>query len=144
TPQTGQPAGEAGLPDPQVLNRYDIQVEIDFEALSFQGQQSVAYVNTEDTALDVLYFRLLPNGGSSYGNGSLEVEQTTVNSQEVSVERSGDGLILAVPLPTSLQPDERIQVEFTFRGEVPRGFGGGYGIYNYRDEVMTLAGWYPI
>lgn len=144
TPQTGQPTRESGLPDPQLVNQYDIQAAIDFEALTFEGRQSVTYINTEDTALDALYFRLLPNGGSSYGDGSLEIEQAAVNGQAVSVERSEDGLIAAVPLSAPLQPGEQTQVELAFRGEVPREFGGGYGIYNFSDEVMTLAGWYPI
>lgn len=131
------------------LTRYTINVNVDTVAHAFAGHAKVEWINTEDLTLDSLYFRLLPNGGLTYGNGSLNVLYTWVNGRDVETKLSISGTVLQVRLPQSLSPGERTQVEFEFQGRVPVDFGGeqspwAYGIYNMSRGVLALSSWYPI
>ncbi len=133
----------------QVAPRYAISLTVNFDAHQIQGHEVIDYTNAEEVALDRLYLRLLPNGHGSYGNGSLEVADTLLDGETVSPTLSLNDSILEVPLPAPLQPDEHARLELNFSGDVPLDFGGeatpaGYGIYNYSNNIMALANWYPI
>jgi hypothetical protein len=109
----------------------------------------VQYTNTETTSLDKVYFRLLPNGHESYGNGSLTVSRTQVNGQTAETQLTLENTVLEIPLATPLAPGQRLRFDLDFSGQVPIDFGGsqtpsGYGIYNISEDVMALSGWYPI
>ena len=128
---------------------YSIALDIDPSLRSFEGEALVKYTNQEDVALDELYFRLLPNGHKSYGDGSLAVSQVLLDGQAASTELSQQDTVLKVSLPESLPPGESVEIELSFEGQVPLDFGGtaepaGYGIYNLTQDVLALSGWYPI
>jgi hypothetical protein len=130
-------------------SRYTIALNIDPSLQSFQGRLRVKYTNQEDVALNEVYFRLLPNGHKSYGNGSLTVSEVLLNGEGISTELSLQDTVLKLELPESLPPGESVEVEMVFEGEVPLDFGGeaepaGYGIYNLGQDVLALSGWYPI
>ena len=148
--QTRSNQEQALLPDQSLdyavlsnTNHYAIDLQIDYQALAFQGQERLAYINSEDTTLDRLYFRLLPNGGGSFGDGSLQVSDVQVDQQPVETQLSLNDTVLEVPLAQPLSPGQNAQIDMQFQGEVPEDFGGGYGIYNYTEGVMALAAWYP-
>ena len=129
--------------------RYLLALDIDPSLRSFQGRGRVEYTNQEDIPLDEVYFRLLPNGQKSYGNGSLSVREVQVDGSLASTELSQQDTVLKVDLPDSLAPGEGVEIELAFAGEVPLDFGGeaepaGYGIYNLSQDVLALSGWYPI
>jgi hypothetical protein len=131
------------------LTQYDIALTIQKDRHSFEGQARVILWNNEKDALRSLFFRLLPNGGDSYGDGELTVLQTWVGRQPAKTALTLDDSILEVFLPADLQPGDHVQVDFEFQGLVPIDFGGGgapfaYGIFNYAEEVLALSGWYPI
>ncbi|HEX7974166.1 MAG TPA: hypothetical protein VF498_07145, partial [Anaerolineales bacterium] len=143
TEQTGLPASLLAAP------QYTITLSIDYPAHTFQGQEIVYYTNAENTSLDRIYFRLFPNGRSSYGNGSLRVSQVVLGDQPAQSKLSLSDSVLEVPLPQALEPGEHAQFRLDFAGVVPVDFGGsattaGYGIYNFTHNVLTLANWYPI
>ena len=143
------PAARADLLALNHLTHYQIQVALNLVDLILEGQSRVDYTNTEDVALDRLNFRLFPNGGSSYGNGSLTVSQVVVDGQPVETQLTVDDSVVEVQLPQELSPGEQAQLEFVFSGVIPRNFGGsetpeGYGIYNFTNDVLALGGWYPI
>ena len=134
---------------PEILNRYLLNVTIEPDQYRFQGTLQLEYTNTENSTLEQLYFRLLPNGQRSYGNGSLNVSEVKVDGVLQPTSLSVDDSVLEVETGKSVAPGEQVQVEMSFRGQVPQDFGGsqpvnGYGIYNYSDGVMALANWYPI
>ena len=140
-----QPAYQADLQALQDLTRYDIQVDLDYDASTFLGHETVIYTNTEEVSLDSLYFRLLPNGGRSYGDGSLTASGLTQDGQPVETTLSLDDSVLEVKLANPLDPGEQTRIEMDFVGQVPEDFGGeGYGIYNFSQGVLALSGWYPI
>ncbi len=148
---------QAALIDPKQLElpvldgapRYQISLNLSDDLVSFQGKAEVEVTNRTGAALSELYFRLLPNGDSSYGNGGLKVLQTSINGMPAETELSAEDTVLNITLPDGLEPLEMVRVGFQFIGEVPVDFGGGqtpagYGIYNYSDGVLALSGWYPI
>lgn len=129
--------------------RYTMQLALDYQALTFQGLAQVDYNNSENVPLERLYFRLLPNGGGSYGDGSLVVTQVEVAGQPAQVKLSLKDTLLEIKLPGVLHPGESLRMDFEFNGAVSKDFGNrahptGYGIYNYSDGVLALSGWYPI
>jgi hypothetical protein len=129
--------------------RYTLMLDIDPSLSRFQGRLRVEYTNQESVPLDEVYFRLLPNGGKSYGDGSLTVSDVRVDGETTTGKLSMQDTVLAVDLPASLAPGQRLKIDLEFAGEVPLDFGSGtagYGIYNLdRDQdFLSLSGWYPI
>ncbi len=143
------PAARQDLAALEGASRYSLALDIDPSLDSFQGRARVEYTNQESVPLDKVYFRLLPNGGKSYGDGSLTVSKVQVDGEEAAGKLSMQDSVLEVALPASLAPGGRAQFDLEFAGEVPLDFGSGtagYGIYNLDREkdVLSLSGWYPI
>jgi hypothetical protein len=139
------PEARGDLEALQDLTRYNISAEVDLEELTFSGQVSLVYTNTETATLDRLYFRLFPNGGKAYGDGSLTVRRAVQEGNLLGTNLSLDDSVLEVQLPAELQPGEQARLELDFTGKVPRNFGfSGYGIYNFADDVLALSGWFPL
>ncbi len=129
--------------------RYLLVLQIDPSLLSFSGQARIIYTNREDTTLNEIYLRLLPNGQKSYGDGSLTVSQVLVDGASAATELSSSDTVLKVSLPASLAPGGQTELTMAFQGNIPLDFGGGatpagYGIYNFSQGVLALSGWYPI
>ncbi len=129
--------------------RYRIALDVDPDAVHFRGISGVTYTNTENVPLDEVYFRLLPNGQKSYGNGSLAVSAVRIAGQPAETQLSDSDTVLKVKLPARLEPGGQTTFELAFDGVVPVDFGGndepaGYGIYNFSENVLALSGWYPI
>lgn len=142
------PPARALLPALIALTQYTIGVNVEYARRSFQGHVRVDYTNTEQVPLDRLYFRLFPNGGGPYGNGSLSVSRVSVNGQRAQTALSLHDTVLEVRLRHTLAPGEQVQVALDFTGVISEDFGTpeatGYGIYKHTGSVITLAGWYPV
>jgi hypothetical protein len=141
------PENQAGLEAYSDLTRYTLQYTLNDPPDTFIGHARVDYANRETVSLDSLFFRLLPNGGKSYGDGSLTVSSAVVNGQAVELTQSSDGTSLELRLQQPLPPSGSVQVDLDFSGIVPNDFGdgsSGYGIYNYYAGVLTMANAYPL
>ncbi len=143
------PAAQERLPALLGAPRYTIQLEVDYAGHAYTAHSQVAYTNAEEVALDRLYFRLLPNGKGSFGDGSMSVSQVLVDGQPVETTLSGNDTILEIRLPTELEPGRDVQLDFDFSGVVSLDFGGqaepyGYGIFSLSQDVLALSAWYPI
>jgi hypothetical protein len=140
-----QPAAQEHLKSLGDLTRFTIQVSVDTAGHTLQGHSRVVYTNTENVSLDSLFFRLLPNGGSSYGGGSLSVSRTTQDGQPVETSLSLSDSVIEARLADPLEPGEHAQIEMDFAGAVPhRSSEMGYGFFNQFEGSMALAGWYPM
>lgn len=139
------PAFQDDVKDLKGIPRYDLQFEIDFAQASFRGELMLQYTNLENTDLDRLYFRLFPNGGKSYGDGSLQVSGVREGEKELQWKLSMQDTVLKVILDQPLHPGDAVALRMDFAGRVPDSFGvTGYGIYNRSQGVMALANAYPI
>lgn len=149
---SGQGDGDQLVLDGQILEgtpHYRIDLDIDLDALKFWGEMYLDYVNTEDISLDRLYFRLLPNGNGSFGDGSLSVSVVEVNGTPVNTTLSEKDTVLQVHLLESVKVGQKAELRFVFEGIIPENFGNsgissGYGIFNYSNSVLTLSAWYPM
>jgi tartrate-resistant acid phosphatase type 5 len=138
------PSARAELAGLEGLTHYDLSLNIDFNDGSYNGSATVDYRNDEGMPLDALNFRLLPNGGRSYGDGELVVAAARVNDMPAKTSPSLDDTVLQVELASLLEPGECTRIEFEFQGRAARDFsGGGYGIHTRTGATLTLSGWYP-
>lgn len=129
--------------------KYNIKLIIDKDASPYTGNMRLKYTNIEEIALDELYFRLLPNDGGAYGNGSLTVSEVKVEGVPVNQELSLNDSVLKIDLPEEILPGESLKVEMQFIGQVPgniqeENVTTGYGIYNLSRQALTLSAWYPM
>ncbi len=130
------------------LSEYAIQVTLDPLNHAFYGSLQLDYTNTETVPLDRLYFRLFPNAGSTYGNGSLLITAASVSGKLVQTTLSVENTVIEVPLPRILATGAKTRVALDFTGVLPLDFGGpegdAYGIYNQSGSLMMLMNWYPL
>lgn len=130
------------LPD---IPHYDIQLKVDFKNASYTGSAKIDYTNLEGITLGSLFFRLFPNGGKVYGEGSLEVSSVKVDGRDMQTNLSFSDSVFEVMLDKPIPAEKHILISMDFYGTVPVDFrGGGYGLYNLKEEVLSLAGWYPM
>lgn len=124
---------------------YDIDLEIDYGGARYSGEMTLDYTNNESVTLQRLFFRLYPNGGKSYGAGSLKVLEINAGGRIAARHASLNDSVLVLDLNEPLDPGERLSMDFVFQGRVPRDFaGGGYGIFGLNRDVMALANAYPM
>jgi hypothetical protein len=142
------PAARIDAPDPAELARYGITLEIAKDYLRFSGQMRVSVPNNSHDEWALLHFRLFPNAGKTYGDGSLQVDKVMLGERRLPTQLSANDSVLQVQLPEPLLPGERVELVLDFRGKVSEDFGGeqghGYGIYNFSDGVLALSGWFPM
>jgi tartrate-resistant acid phosphatase type 5 len=138
------PSARADIDILEGLTYYNLSLTVNFDEGSYYGIAVIDYRNDEGLPLEELYFRLLPNGGRSYGDGELIVETSRFNGQAAHTTLSLDDTVLRLEIPTVLEPGDCARVEFDFRGRAARDFtGGGYGIHTRTGSTLTLSGWYP-
>jgi hypothetical protein len=110
------PAAQGNLAALPAIPRYTLQVAINYADRTFSGHAQVDYTNLEEIPLEQLYFRLLPNGGRTYGDGSLDVSSVSVDGQPVKTafldDTSWRTTARALPLRAA-------QVQMEFAGKVP-------------------------
>ncbi|MGD1995675.1 MAG: M1 family metallopeptidase [Anaerolineae bacterium] len=127
------------LPD---APRYEIWLTVDPELSQVTGQQQVRYTNTDEVALDCLYFRLFPNT-PGYG-GEMTVGGLTVNGGPVTPTTELADSALRVPLEPSLGPGQTVTVHTDFTVTVPTSGDFGYAQLSWLDGVMALPNVYPL
>lgn len=114
--------------------RYQIQLKIDFDALSYAGSERVRWVNQGEHATEVLYFHLYsnlrPESSTPAGPGSqrTENEEPRIDITEVRAAADGtpltysiddQGMTLRVSLREPVPPGKSAEVVVGFKGNVP-------------------------
>jgi hypothetical protein len=125
----------AGQAEQKERARYQIELKIDFDALSYAGTERVRWVNLGDHATAVLYFHLYANlrpdqASSSAGSGTqlTEIEEPRIDITEVrsAADRTplnysidDQGTTLRVNLREQVLPGKATEVIVGFKGIVP-------------------------
>jgi hypothetical protein len=121
---------------------YEIDLQVDLEAVQVTGQQVVRYANNEQAALDDLYLQLLPNT-PNYG-GTMTVTQITLRGQPVTPTVEREGTALHFPLDPPLAAGEALTLSAQFVIDVPTVGYRGHALFSYRRGVMALPTAYAI
>lgn len=140
------------------IDHYIIEVDFNPEKKMYWAHQKVYYINNTALELDVIYFHLYPNAFKSmetapilftgrtisheeYVPGYMEIEEIRLEKEEIQYEIGGVGdTILKLILSKPLRPEERVEIEFTYKVKLPTNidrFGFGEDVYNF-------GNWYPI
>lgn len=113
--------------------RYDIQLKIDIDALSYAGSERVRWINRSDHSVAVLYFHLYSNlrpaqASNSTNSHSTETEEPRIDITEVRFAADGSplpysiddqGTTLRVNLREQVLPGKSTEVVVGFKGNVP-------------------------
>jgi len=128
------PSPKEATPAAAARQRYDIQLKIDFDALSYVGSERVRWVNRGDHATAVLYFHLYsnlrPESSNPAGPGSqrTEIEEPRIDISDVRSAADGtpltysiddQGITLRVNLREQVPPGKSAEVVVGFKGNVP-------------------------
>jgi hypothetical protein len=116
-------------------HHYQIQLKLDFDALSYSGSERVVWVNHGDRASTILYFHLYSNlrpdlgpTGVNAGPQSGEIEEPRIEITEVrsAIDRTplpysidDQGATLRVSLREQVAPGNSADVIIGFKGNVP-------------------------
>ncbi|MEE2757283.1 MAG: M1 family metallopeptidase [Myxococcota bacterium] len=148
---------------------YEIDVKIDFDFFTFEGQQNVKFKNRAGTPLNELYFFLYPNTKELTGGSGRNIVVSNVRVAGASVAVEGTHTpLLKINLDRPLQPDEVCHVELDFKGILYRqqpnasdmkklameqllqlvtgrtGHSGGYGVFSVGEGIVSMALWHPV
>lgn len=123
---------------------YDITATVDLSGGQpiLHAVQEMTYVNTENAPMDEVYFILHPNAPGR--GGSLDVEGLTVDGVSRAPLYEQDRFALCVDLGRAISPGQTAQIVMTYTVTVPSGNHYNYGTFNYQDNVLTLANFYPM
>lgn len=135
------PGSRAALTERPDVPTYEISAVLDPQQHTITGEQRVTLTNTEDAALEAIYFRLSINA-AHYDEGEITVSDVRVNGAPVEPVLEVDDTALKLPLAAPLAPGERAEIELRFAATVPEG-GGGYGLFSEQDGTFMLYNWHP-
>ncbi|MFT7622977.1 MAG: hypothetical protein ACI9WU_002152 [Myxococcota bacterium] len=146
---------------------YRLALDVDWELFTYAGHATIELKNAEREALTELVFLTYPNSEDLAPPGARNLAVGDVTVDGTSVKPTHNGSALFVPLPTPLAPGARTTIDLRFRGNIVRlapGAGdmqqvavqqvaqmvtgarqiGGYGVFSYSDDIVSLALWYPV
>ena len=114
---------------------YSVDLEIDFDHLSYSGVERLRWLNDNDKPTSILYFHLYPNirvpdqqPATAAANTTAEPDEPRmdiVSVRSVASESSlsygleDQGTILRVNLREPVLPDSTTDIEIKFKGTVP-------------------------
>ncbi len=120
-----------------INNEYTISFEIDdFSKKSFEGYESVYFVNSSKSPIDKIKFNLPLNileniantnsankeyeniFGDNKDNGHMIIQNVKINNEEVSFNI--ENTTLEISLKESLPPGQKVQISFNFEGIIPQ------------------------
>jgi Peptidase family M1 domain len=115
---------------------YRLELNLSDDLLSVEGRAEVWVTNTSSDTWHELVFRLYPNALGS----DMVVTETLLADVEVTPELDVDNTVLRVPV--SLEPDDEVQVSFSYTLEISAEVRSYGRLAKYRD-VLSLSHAYP-
>jgi hypothetical protein len=135
--------------------RYQIQLKIDFDALSYSGSERVRWVNRGNDATSVLYFHLYsnlrPDGSAPSVNPAAEgarIEEPRIEITEVRSAADGmpltysiddQGTTLRVSLREQVASGKSTEVVIGFKGNVPEVDADETGLTSHVVKQVSAA-----
>jgi hypothetical protein len=109
------------------------------------GTLDLRYVNDTGEELDLLHFRLYPNG-DEYAEGGLNLEIVAIDGEPIDLQTSVADTVATIALPGSLADGEMLDIAITFVTTVPTDPVGSYGMFAFDSPTgnYALAHWLPL
>ncbi|MCF6462661.1 M1 family metallopeptidase [Clostridium sp. Cult1] len=147
--------------DSNNLTKYDMNIKLNREEHTVEGEQSISFVNTYNDDLKELVFHLYPNSFKSYETmpaiggmyypmdgekiemkeeekGYIKIHQVYIDKKEAEFKENEQ--ILRIPLDKPLGKGEKIQLKIKFTLKVPEG----YQRLHQMEGTYSLTNWYPL
>lgn len=126
-------------------NDYTMSLELDTRNKAVRGQQTVSFINNEDTPIGEAYFHIYPNAFRHLG-GSIEIKTVKVNDLDIQFKIEGqDATLLYVPFAEMLEPGERNSIYMEYVVNIPKDGGMGFGDrFGYGSNTYNLGNFFPI
>ncbi|OZV13927.1 agmatine deiminase [Tissierella sp. P1] len=141
------------------INEYRINVDLDTESMTYEGKQTVSYVNNTGIDLEDIYFHLYPNAfksladapilfnmeekmsSLSYESGDMDIEKVIQNGKELEWSIGGDkDTILHIKLDKSLEKGKSTELYLEYKVKLPTTKDR----FGYHDKGINFGNWYPI
>lgn len=148
------------LPEETRLTSYTIEAKYDDQNKIIYATQTVKYINTNDIPLKEIYFHLYPNAFKTQENlpftkeelpfaypngfkaGFIEIEKVTFDKDipaTYELEEPNEE-ILKIKLPKELKKGETIQINMTYKVQIPPCRSR----FGYGNNTVQVGNWYPI
>lgn len=141
------------------IHEYNIDVDLNTEKMSYEGKQTVKYVNNTDIDLEEVYFHLYPNAfkvldGSpilfdleedidplSYVPGNIEINKVLSQNKDLkwNIDKDKD-TILHIKLEKPLIKGNVIELYLEYTVKLPTTEDR----FGYNDKSINFGNWYPI
>ncbi|HEY6121215.1 MAG TPA: M1 family aminopeptidase [Pyrinomonadaceae bacterium] len=126
----------SGTTETHERHKYTIQLNVDFDALSYSGAERVRWINQGEKSSSVIYLHLYPNlrtadqqGAAAQAPGAnglvadepkLEItEVLDATGSPLTYSLEDQGATLRVNLHEAVSPDEAAELSLRFKGTVP-------------------------
>ena len=144
--------------DIELLDQYDIEVELDYENKRYTGKQRVTYVNNTGKTLGEIFFHIYPNAFEtldtlpilfkdniedplSYDNGFIKLNTVSRDSQDLEYKIIGeDSTTLSIKLDQPLLTGKKVDIYMEYDVKLPNPMDR----FGYGDRTINLGNWYPI
>ncbi len=143
------------------LTQYEINITLNTEAHTVEGEQKVVFTNNYNTDLNSLVFHLYPNSYESYETlpsiggmylvegeetpklteeqkGYIKVQKVRINDEEAKY--TDDNQILKINMEEPLKRGEKVEIKIEFTIKVPEGPHR----FHHREGIYSLTNWYPV
>lgn len=118
---------------------YHIQLDISEDLRQVDAKQEVLVRNSEQVALDRLYFHLYPN----LLGGSIRISQLVVAGQSVPVTTESNNRLLNINLSQPLNSGEAVTVYMEYSVQLPQSSQRNYGLFGMDESILSLGHAYP-
>jgi len=125
-----------GLPGATI---YQLDLDVASTPYRIDVRERVEYTNTEDVALEEIYFHLYPNAAG----GHIAFTGLALDGTSIEPTYAFDGHALRIPLDEPLPPGASARIEMSFDLEIPDEYMA-WGPFGYVDRVLSLDQFYPV
>ncbi len=156
TSQTEGQEAVAPSDKPQALarTRYDIELKIDFDGLTYTGTEKVSWTNRSEQNQSVLYFHLYSNLRSeqpptinAYTSQPLDLDEPTlaisgvrsIDGAQVPYSLEEQGTVLRVNLREQVGAGKSVALVIGFKGNVPEVDGDETGLTTHVVKQVSAA-----
>lgn len=132
TPTPRRARSDPSLP----RSRYQLSADFDYNRHQLTVFETLTFVNRSEEVLTELLLMVEPNRHP----GAFQLDEITWSDGSPVEGFALEGSRLTISLPTALHPWEAVEVQLSFRLELPPAAGP----FGYSDRQANLGDWYPL